>query len=1231
MASIILSSVGASVGSSLGGPIGGFIGGRLGGFAGGVIDGGVFGGSRKLRDVSGPRLSELGVQASTYGKMIPIVYGSVRIAGNIIWSRPIKETVTTTTTTSSGGGGGGKGGGGGRVSQMTNTYSYSVSMAIALCEGTIDQVVRVWADAKQLDFSRLNVRVYKGNETQTPDSYIQSFEGAENTPAYRGLAYVVIEDFQLADFGNRIPNFTFEVKRKVQSADYDDQITENLVTAITLIPGAGEFVYDTTVQTKTPGSEISSEWVQAGNQYPINMHNVFGTANVDLALDQLAETFPFLEWVSVVVAWFGDSLDAGTCVVKPGVEYQVGGQTTPSTWQVGSFSRSTARLITQVDGGPQYGGTPDDASLLHLLDALADRGYNIMLYPMLFMDTSGKPWRGELTGSATDVSNFFTKTNGFNAFINHYATLCASRIDAIIIGSEMIGLTKITDTPGNYPAVNQLVSLAATVKSTVGSGVKVTYAADWSEYHHTDGGWYNLDPLWASSNINVIGIDAYFPIKDNANNTYDVDTLIAGWTEGEGFDYYYTDPARTTTAALSADFAWKNLQWFWENSHTNPDASTTAWVPESKEIWFTEFGSPSVDNAANQPNVFYDPSTSSSGFPYHSRGRVDFSAQRAAITATLHQWQASSMVEKMFLWTWDARPYPYWPDLLNVWSDGGAWDTGHWVQGKFGISSLAAIISELSERAGLAVSDINVSRLAAQVEGYVIVAPQSVRACIEQLEKAYMFDSAESDYTLKFIPRGQSSDATLSSDELAVQPDKRGDVIQITRQQEVELPKRVNVIYLNRLADYQPNTQYAERAYTESYEVMTLDIPVVISDQQARNIADISLYTKWVERHRYSFLLPIKYATLEPGDVVQIDTTNVSHQLRMKQVKLLSKNLLFVDAVAEDAAAYDFYSPAAESTQNRLENQTVSATALELLDIPALPSDDVYVAKMRIAASGLAENWRGAALFRSDNAGASYNRVIDTPRGASIGVTVDALGIGVTNRFDEVSEVTVQFIGEVELESITELAILNGANSMLIGDEIIQFQNAELLAPSKYKLTRLLRGRLGTDHAISTHTSIERVVLLDSGLVSQNMSLSLLYLSRLYKCVSVGDTLANTAAESFTYGGVYLKPYSPVSLATSLQGSGDISLSWIRRTRGQGEWQDSVDVPLNEDSEQYEIDVLDGVTLKRTISATTQSLTYTLAEQTADFGAAANNFTFRVAQRSAQVGRGYTSDIFYSV
>ncbi|MGB1539875.1 MAG: hypothetical protein ACPG80_02860, partial [Rickettsiales bacterium] len=166
MASIVLGAAGSALGGSIAGTVGAAIGSGLGKLVGGALDNQLFGGG-KTTHREGARLGDLAVQTSTYGKMVPLVYGTMRLAGNIIWSRPIKETATTTTSTS----GGGKGGGGGGTTQTTTNYSYSISLAVAICEGPIDEVLRIWADAKQLDLSQGNYRIYKGNETQTPDSF----------------------------------------------------------------------------------------------------------------------------------------------------------------------------------------------------------------------------------------------------------------------------------------------------------------------------------------------------------------------------------------------------------------------------------------------------------------------------------------------------------------------------------------------------------------------------------------------------------------------------------------------------------------------------------------------------------------------------------------------------------------------------------------------------------------------------------------------------------------------------------------------------------------------------------------------------------------------------------------------------------------------------------------------------------------------------------------------------
>jgi hypothetical protein len=91
-------------------------------------------------------------------------------------------------------------------------YVYTVTLVVALCEGPIDTVMRMWADAELLDMTQVNYRLYKGDETQYPDPLIEAHQGP--TPAYRSLAYIIIEDFPTTSYGNRIPNFTFEVKKR---------------------------------------------------------------------------------------------------------------------------------------------------------------------------------------------------------------------------------------------------------------------------------------------------------------------------------------------------------------------------------------------------------------------------------------------------------------------------------------------------------------------------------------------------------------------------------------------------------------------------------------------------------------------------------------------------------------------------------------------------------------------------------------------------------------------------------------------------------------------------------------------------------------------------------------------------------------------------------------------------------------------------------------------------------
>jgi hypothetical protein len=203
MAQLAVAAAGAALGSAVGMPYLGF---ALGSMLGGVLfpqDG------PPDQIQEGPRLHDLKVQSSAHGAMLPLVYGTVRIAGNVIWAADLEEQVVTETNSASGGKGGG-----GSVTSTTRSYIYFASFAVGLCAGPIASVERVWANGKLVhdaSSSLLDMTVYLGGETQAPDDRIESALGVGFVPAYRGLAYAVINRLNLSDYGNQIPNLQFEV------------------------------------------------------------------------------------------------------------------------------------------------------------------------------------------------------------------------------------------------------------------------------------------------------------------------------------------------------------------------------------------------------------------------------------------------------------------------------------------------------------------------------------------------------------------------------------------------------------------------------------------------------------------------------------------------------------------------------------------------------------------------------------------------------------------------------------------------------------------------------------------------------------------------------------------------------------------------------------------------------------------------------------------------------------
>lgn len=1023
MSSNIFPNLGQFIGKTFLGPIGGAIGREFDK---------EFSHHKKAARI-GPRLKEYTLQTAEYGKSIAIIYGKVKLAGNIIWASKIKEHREDHYQKRSKFGG---------TSLVASNFNYSISLAIAIAEGEIDEILRVWANDKLINPKQANYRFYKGTEDQLPDPLIEATFGYGKTPAFRGLAYVVIEDLSLGEFGNHIPNFIFEVRKSLKPNVKEQEIPlEERVKAMVIIPGSGEFVYDTIIQSKVPKNYNPKYGNFNFSKSKINQNNRDNQSDAIVSLNQLASTCPNLEWAAPVVGWFCTSLNPAIAKILPGVEYNES-ETIPDKWKVASFTRDNAHQISKNKFfSPIYGGTTNDLSVLRYLEALRAKKYNIMFYPMIFIDRLDKPWRGRISGTAEEVKNFFYGEQGYFKFILHYANLVKDKVDAFIIGSELIGLTQIKAKDNSFPAVDALLDLAKKVKEIMGPKVKISYAADWSEYHHSKGGWYNLDPLWSSPDIDFIGIDAYFPLTNETENFVGEDKIIKGWQSGEGYDYIYENKEKTKQKKISPQYAWKNIKFWWENEHINPDGKKTSWQPKSKKIWFTELGFPSVDLCTNQPNLFYGPDSIESAFPIHSQGKVDFFSQRQALSATEKFWDKSEIVENIFLWCWDARPYPYWPDLTKVWSDGGNWSRGHWLSGKLGKVSLQSLLLDLTKRAGIDNNFIKAEQLNDIVDGLIIAHHETAIDAINFLKEAYFFDSYEQDGNLEFVKKANGNIYNINYSELCYDKDN----FKIFSKDYSERVHLIEVAYFNSLNDYNLAIEISNNYAAENEKKETISLPLVIDQLRAKNIAEINFFERYYGEYIFVLTLSIDYLHILPNDILRLNFNDQEYILRILKREITPEKTLKIFTMTTCPTIYHYSSFATlEQRSILLDKDLVDPGYSEIifLDLPKLPYDifnGIYIGVI-----GGDKDWHGADVYCPDNSILNFDKEV-------------IHGI-IDQRNDK--EIIVQiFNGELFSVNDDDFGYKNIA---VIGKELIHFKEAEFLGDNRYCLREISNNLFST-------------------------------------------------------------------------------------------------------------------------------------------------------------------------
>ena len=653
-------------------------------------------------------------------------------------------------------------------------------------------------------------------------------------------------------------------------------------------------------------------------------------------------------------------------------------------------------------------------------------------------------------------------------------------------------------------------------------------------------------------------------------------------------------------------------------------------------IWADELGCPAVDKGANQPNVFVDAKSSESALPYFSTGDRDDLIQRRFLEAHLSYWSdptknptssvyGAPMVDpaNLYVWCWDARPYPYFPALTDVWGDGANWRLGHWLNGRLGSVQLPAVVGDVC--AASSFSALDTSDLDGIVTGYAVTDTMSARDALGPLSAAFHFDAVESEGAIVFAARGRPDPLALSDDDLVI-PD--GDATlgaAFVRAQETDLPNVSRISYIDPDADYRQASAEARRLVTLSDRVASSTLPIVMDQGQAIGLGERLLQDAWVMRETATFALPPSRLALDVTDEVIYTTAGRDHRLRLTQID--DSESRAIQAVATDPSIYEpLTGPSRGPLPVRVLSQPGRAL-LVFLDLPLLTGNEVPWAP---TAAAFASPWPGGTQVMRSASDANF--VLDTTltRAATLGRTTADFYSGPLWRWDEVNALRIR-LNAGALAAQDDLSVLGGANAIAIQNadgawEIAQFAAATLTAPNEWTLTRLLRGQAGTETAMRSPVAAgARVVVLDGTQAQLALKQNEATLPFFYAWGPPNKPLSDSAWQTGEqqFAGIGQRPLSPVQLSARWQ-SGDLVLSWIRRTRIGGDNWDQTDVPLAEDSEAYDVEILDASSaVIRTVSVASPTYTYTAAQIATDFPSGLPSpFHFTVYQLSAAFGRG---------
>ncbi|MEI4234466.1 phage tail protein [Roseovarius sp. D22-M7] len=1116
-------------------------------------------------DIEGPRLRDLSVTSSAYGAPIPLIYGTMRVSGNVIWAPGIREERQTRKV-------GGKGGGG----QRQTTYGYYASFALGLAEGPAGDLIRIWADGKLIHDARgtnpdvsipgLEFRFHTGGEDQLPDPLIEATEGHGRTPAFRGLAYLVFEDLPLENFGNRIPNITAEVTFNAQAA------------------------FPALKSTNLPGGPLDSVLTSYGATDWQRQHQLMlspdGLRLFDLrTLDELAQARPedlISDALAEALNLYRDNFGFDHCFIGgDGYAYtQLGISNTKPVVKidldamavVDSFGRRSNSLSNNAGGFASL-------TTLGWMRALSLTG------PVDVLIASGRFGSGHgciLADTMEFLANLPRMGPGPTNVENVVQGLVGEGL-----GEAWILRTSNTGTASTIPIERLRVRPGA-------PGPVVENAGHWQLSPadiHPEATGFTYEPAGA----------VYDPVDDalvwiSALAFPDALADLTGryavkWRPDDGVIwatrlslFAFSTTRKENMAIAKSRTEGRRMAWHREPQVSQVDLRTGA------EILFTD-GFATGDIFGGGEAAGYDArSDTLTGYVQTGSAATRLFLNRTAGEGVTPGAIVADICARVGLGPADIDVSQIGAPQLQGYAIGRQGSARAAIEPVAQAFAFDAVETDdrirfvprardAAEAPSLTPDDLVPARETGRVVQLQRVQETDLP---ERITVTYQDTSGDYNQGAQSATRVSQPVATMGS------RDKR----------DIELPMALEATEAKRIAERLMASAWIERDGVEfalrpgflrldPTDLLRVAAPggtaIAVRLTQVEIGADWELRAKGVRHIGSAYLSEAIGATgtgIRPSGVLG----DVPSRWVVPQVPLLRDRH---DTGGVASRQYLFAAPrvAGPWTGLSLFRSRDGAD----WDIPARISDPALIGTLRAA--------------------------LAPPRSVWTWDAVNALDVRLRDP-------------EGRLESVSDLQLLNGRNAALVvdadgGAELIQFRDVTPLGNDIYRLSTLLRGRRGTDGRLAHAAGAVIVVLDDEGALFTE-PLGLVGQQLRYRGVGRGEAFDEADTVTQVVGGTDLKPYTPAHVAGVWTAAG-ITLSWRRRTRIGGDWRDGTGtVPLAEAAEAYEVDILDGAgDVIRVLETATPQVLYAAAQAQADFGTVPDTLTLCVHQTSAAVGRGF--------